>query len=275
MIQAQVIKPEGTLSVTSSPSNCSLMINGTYIGKTPITLKRKTGTYTLTFDCKGYKTLTRSVKIISGKTTKCDVKLSRIPSKSLTPLDSLMSLADYLIKKSVLLPAESSFDEEGKGILSFQKNVIKYATHVKTIYDNMVEDKVSGNQTDDELATLVKQNLLKILQSQELEKTCLSEALSIITVMSEKEGFAKQMFNKELVVKTMAYANTSPIPDNNSELIMNYTSNNKFNEAITVIRDGLLDPKVIARYSSFLSCFKNFFDAGDLRLEEIRNNAGK
>ena len=72
----------GTLKITSSPSDAVVKIDGEYMGTTPLTLKKyKAGTYRITFSAEGYKTKTQSVTVTAGKTTNCDVILSRIPSE--------------------------------------------------------------------------------------------------------------------------------------------------------------------------------------------------
>ena len=72
----------GTLSITSTPSDAVVKIDGEYMGTTPLTLKKyKAGTYRITFSAEGYETKTQSVTVTAGKTTNCDVILSRIPSE--------------------------------------------------------------------------------------------------------------------------------------------------------------------------------------------------
>lgn len=275
---AQIINPDavnkpkqvsGIISITSNPKGCSVIIGNDYIGKTPLKIKKVAGTYNVTCEYEGYLSQSKTVKVNGGKTVKCSIILEK-PQP--TPKDSLLMLANEFISKTPFLPEESSLDEEGKGILTFQKDVIKYATHIKSLYVDLLETTIPSNQTDEALAALIKGNLLKILHSQELEKSCLNDALSMITNMSKKEGLAKQGFNKELVIKAMAN-NTSPVPDDNSNLILNLCNEAKFTEALKVTNEGLLNPKVILRYKSFLICWKNFYNVGDLRLEEIKHSS--
>lgn len=277
--QAQVDKPvppvysTGTLVITSSPEKCSVVIDGVKNGKTtPLTLNKKVGTYKVTCEHDGYLPKTISVKVNRGKTTKCNLKLEK---GAISAKDSILLLAEAFISKTTFLPAESTLDEEGKGILTFQKDVIKYASHIKILYTDIVGETLPKDATDESLAMLTRGNLLKILQSQNLEKSCLDDALKMITVMSQKDGVAKQGFNKELVVQVIANQNISPVPNNNSDLILSLTKELKFQEALKVISDGLLEPQVLARYKSFLICWNNFYNVADLRLEEIKNSSPK
>ena len=260
----------GAISITSNPVGCSIIINGKNEGKSPINLNKTAGTYTIVFDLKGFKSQTKSAKVTSGKTTKIYAELEPVPP---TPQDSILLLTDRLISKTPFLPSESLLDDEGKGILAFQKNAIKYALHVKSLYTEIVGATIPSDITDESFAMLAKNNLLKILQSQNLEKSCLNDALKMITVMTQKEGVAKQGFNKEYVIQVMAYQNIIPVPNNNSDLILSLTAESKFREALKVIIDGLLDPQVVARYKAFLNCWNHFYNIADVRLEEIKNSS--
>lgn len=68
----------GTLSITSTPSDAAIKINGEYMGTTPLTLKnRKAGTYRVTFSAEGYDTKTQSVTVTAGKTATCSATLKK------------------------------------------------------------------------------------------------------------------------------------------------------------------------------------------------------
>ena len=68
----------GTLSITSTPSDVSIKLDGEYIGTTPLTLKnRKPGSYKVTFSAEGYETTTKSVTVSAGKTAMCNATLNK------------------------------------------------------------------------------------------------------------------------------------------------------------------------------------------------------
>ncbi len=69
----------GTLSITSTPSDAAVKIDGEYMGTTPLTLKnRKAGTYKVTFSAEGYETTTKSITISAGKTANCSATLKKL-----------------------------------------------------------------------------------------------------------------------------------------------------------------------------------------------------
>lgn len=68
----------GTLSITSTPSDAVIKIDGEYMGTTPLTLKnRKAGTYRITFSAEGFETTTQSVTVTAGKTATCNATLKK------------------------------------------------------------------------------------------------------------------------------------------------------------------------------------------------------
>ena len=68
----------GTLSISSTPSDASVKIDGRYLGTTPLTLdNRKAGTYKVTFSAEGYETVTKSVTVTAGKTATCSATLKK------------------------------------------------------------------------------------------------------------------------------------------------------------------------------------------------------
>ncbi|MBO4802842.1 MAG: SUMF1/EgtB/PvdO family nonheme iron enzyme [Bacteroidaceae bacterium] len=90
----------GTLSITSTPSDAAIKIDGEYMGTTPLTLKnRKAGTYRITFSAEGYETTTQSVTVTAGKMATCSATLKKKqaqqpaqqPTPSTTPSTSSAS----------------------------------------------------------------------------------------------------------------------------------------------------------------------------------------
>ena len=68
----------GTLTISSTPSDAAVKIDGEYMGTTPLTLKnRKPGTYRVTFSAEGYETQTQSVTVAAGKTASCSATLKK------------------------------------------------------------------------------------------------------------------------------------------------------------------------------------------------------
>ena len=82
----------GTLSITSTPSDAAIKIDGEYMGTTPLTLRnRRSGTYSVTFSAEGYETTTRSITVIAGQTATCNATLKRkqTPQQPSTPAQSV------------------------------------------------------------------------------------------------------------------------------------------------------------------------------------------
>ena len=80
--QDRVVRPHktttGTLSITSSPTDAAVKIDGEYMGTTPLTLRnRKAGKYTVTVSYEGYDSQTRTATVTAGKTATCSVSLKK------------------------------------------------------------------------------------------------------------------------------------------------------------------------------------------------------
>ena len=98
----------GTLSITSTPSDAVIKIDGEYMGTTPLTLKnRKAGTYSITFSAEGYESMTQSVSVTAGKTATCIATLKKkqmsvtqmtIDEFIYNPTDSLAACSQYQLK---------------------------------------------------------------------------------------------------------------------------------------------------------------------------------
>lgn len=72
------INPEdllGTLSVTTTPADAEVWINGDFAGRTPLSKGLAIGTYTLKITSTGYKDVTQQVEITSRATTTVSLKL--------------------------------------------------------------------------------------------------------------------------------------------------------------------------------------------------------
>lgn len=67
---------KGTLRITSSPSNASVYLNNTYVGKTPFMEKLAEGEYDVKLLLKGYRTYARKVQINKKQTAFIDAELS-------------------------------------------------------------------------------------------------------------------------------------------------------------------------------------------------------
>lgn len=80
--QTQPVKPPkvttGTISITSTPTDAAVKIDGEYMGTTPLTLRnRKAGTYSITVSNEGYDSQTRTITVTAGKTATCSVTLKK------------------------------------------------------------------------------------------------------------------------------------------------------------------------------------------------------
>lgn len=80
--QDRVVRPHktttGTLSITSSPTDAAVKIDGEYMGTTPLTLRnRKAGKYQITVSYEGYTSETKSVTVTAGKTATCSISLKK------------------------------------------------------------------------------------------------------------------------------------------------------------------------------------------------------
>lgn len=68
----------GTLSITSSPSDAVVKVDGKYMGTTPLTLDNQNpGIYKMTLSAEGYQTDTLSVIVSVGKTSTCSATLKQ------------------------------------------------------------------------------------------------------------------------------------------------------------------------------------------------------
>ena len=65
-----------TLTISSTPSDAVVKIDGKYMGETPLILeKQKPGTYSIAISAEGYETMTESVTVTPGKTATCSAIL--------------------------------------------------------------------------------------------------------------------------------------------------------------------------------------------------------
>jgi len=68
----------GTLDITSHPDGARVMINDEYYNRTPMKTKLRSGVYTVKLNKRGYKPLTREVRVRQGKVTSRDFELEKI-----------------------------------------------------------------------------------------------------------------------------------------------------------------------------------------------------
>ncbi len=68
----------GALTITSTPSDAAIKIDGKYVGNSPLILeKQKVGSYQVTFNAEGYETQSRTATVTAGKTATCNVTLKK------------------------------------------------------------------------------------------------------------------------------------------------------------------------------------------------------
>jgi len=68
---------QGTLKVNASPTSGTVSLDGTEVGKTPLSRSVEAGTHTVRVSAGGYEPVTDSVRIEAGQTEQLDVQLQR------------------------------------------------------------------------------------------------------------------------------------------------------------------------------------------------------
>ena len=266
-------KKTGTISINSiTPSVCTVKINGEHIGKTPVNIKKGKGKYTITFEAEGYETLTKTVNVIVGKTTKYDVILEL---KKLTPKDSLLLIANEILTMKTYYMEDFVLNDEGKNIVSLQQNTLKYARNIIDIYKTSVsKEKASGN-TDEELKAIITNNVLRMQNNTTLETSCTKQSIKLITDLQKTKSNVKVaiQFVYSTLLKLSKVSEETPLTQEKTNQITELIGQVKFAEAAGIIDDCLLQKKIIERYSLFLKFLKDFFNAGNMRLEELKKEA--
>lgn len=279
IMQAQIQKPnpidppikKGTLVVTSSPSGSSVTINGEFIGKTPITLKRNPGTYNLSFDSEGYNTQDMSVKVFSGKTTKCNAKLEVMPKQLPSPRDSIISVANEIIDMNTSYNL-STMNSEEKDLVSFQTFATDYAKGVKEMYGRIISRDDAAKLSIEELKVIITNCVLRNQHCNNLEKPCIQSALTMFHNMEEAQSNVYQGVDMLELTKLAEIVQKQVLTSESTAKIVELIGQVKLTEALDMYQQGLLNPDIIERYKTFLSVLKGFYVLSNMRLTEIKTN---
>ena len=141
----------GTLDITSHPNGARVMINDEYYNRTPMKTKLRSGVYIVKLNKRGYKPLTREVRIRKGKVTSRNFELEKIrprPRKGRLKIYSHPENAKVVIQDreygrtpvEVQLPEGNYFVEiKKKGYLPYEKEV--YVERREVTYINADLDK--------------------------------------------------------------------------------------------------------------------------------------
>lgn len=136
----------GTLDITSHPGGARVMINDEYYNRTPMKTKLRPGVYTVKLNKRGYKSLTREVRVRRGKVTSRNFELEKIrprPRRGKLKIYSYPENAKVVIQDreygrtpvEVQLPEGNYFVEiKKKGYLPYEREV--YVEHREVIYIN-------------------------------------------------------------------------------------------------------------------------------------------
>ena len=263
---------KGTLSLSSVPNGCFIKINGESVGTTPLKIKKDKGYYEITFDAVGYESQTKNVNLIAGKTISCKVELEKI---KLTKKDSLLLLANEILGMKSYYAEDFIMNEEGQNIDSFQKNTSKYVQNIKNIYESSVSKEKGEKMSDEELKAIITNNVLRMQNNSNLETTCLTKSISIVSNLQKTESYVKVsiQFNYSTLSKLATLAKEQPLTNEKTNQIVELIGQSKLADAAGIIDDSLNEEKIIERYMLFLTFLKNFYDAGNMRLEELKKEA--
>lgn len=262
--------PTGTISISSTPHGCYVKINGETVGKTPLKIKKPVGKYEVIFDLIGFETISKTITVTAGKTTRCNVKMSE---KKLTPLDSLLITADEIMEMKSVYTGNFLLNEEGNNIVSFQKDVINYVRNVKDIYTSSVSKEKGANMSDEELKAIITNNLLRYMNNPKMEGACTKQAMTFVKNIMLNETNVKYSVN--FVYGTLQQLESAskyqPLDTEKVSTIGIFVGQGKYAEAAGIIDEALHEVQIVKRYSLFFKFLKDFFNAGNMRLEELKD----
>ena len=134
-VDLKPIQRFGTLDITSHPDGARVMIDDEYYNRTPMKTKLRPGAYTVKLSKRGYKPLTREVRVRQGKVTSRDFEMEKVrplPRKGRLKIYSYPENARVVIKGreygrtpvEVQLPEGNYFIEiKKKGYLPYEREV--------------------------------------------------------------------------------------------------------------------------------------------------------
>jgi PEGA domain len=76
---AQAQEELGILNIVSNPTGADVMVDGSFVGDAPATLKLKPGDHTISVQRAGYQVWTRQLKVFTGENVKLDATLLKQP----------------------------------------------------------------------------------------------------------------------------------------------------------------------------------------------------
>ena len=260
---------KGTISISSVPNGCFVKINGESVGTTPLKIKKEKGNYEITFDAVGHKSQTKNVNVIAGKTTNCKVELEEI---KMTKKDSLILLADELLGMRSYYAEDFTLNEEGQNIVLFQKNIAKYVLNIKNIYESSVSKEEGDKMTIEQLKAVITNNVLRMLNNSDLESECLTKVMTMVSNLQKTESNVRisVQFTYSTLVKLATLAKEQPLTQEKSKHIVELIGQEKLAEAAGIIDESLNEEKIIERYLLFFKFLKDFHNAGNMRLEELK-----
>ena len=262
-------RPRGKISFTSTPAGCSVSIDEIPLeGKvTPFSLEKAEGSYNITFSHKDYISQSKSVRVTSGKTTKCYVKMS---AKTISPRDSITLIANEIIAMNNSYDY-STLNSEEKDIASFQANAINYAKGVKELYESMIKKEDASKLSIDELKVIITNSVLRNQQCSNLESPCIQSAMKMFQNMADAKSNVYQGVNVVELAKLAEIVQKQALTSEYTAKVVDLIGQIKLIEALDFYQQRLLDPEIIERYNSFLSVLKGFFTLSNMRLAEIKN----
>jgi hypothetical protein len=263
---------KGTISISSVPNGCFIKINGESVGTTPLKIKKEKGYYKITFDAAGYESQTKNVNVIAGKTINCKVKLEEI---KLTKKDSLFLLADELLGMRSYYADDFTLNEEGQNIVSFQKNTSKYVQNIKNIYESSVSKEKGDKMTVEQLKAIITNNVIRMQNNSDLESACTTKAMSIVSNLQKTESKVKLSieFTYSTLFRLATLSKEQPLTQEKTNKIVELIGQVKLADAAGIIDDSLNEEKIIERYMLFVRFLKDFYNAGNMRLEELKKES--
>ena len=262
----------GKISITSVPSGSFVKINGESVGKTPLTVSKNKGVYNITFDLEGFETTSKKVSVVAGKTVNCKGVLTE---KKLSQKDSLLLIVDELISMKSYYVEDFPLNDEAKNIVSFQNDAAKYARNLKDIYQSSVTKDKGIAMSEEDLKAVITNNVLRMQNNDKLESACQKEAIAIVTNLQPTESNVKTsiQFVYSTLLELEPYSHEQALTSEKTSEIVNLIGQRKLADAAGVIDDSLNRERILKRYILFLKFYRDFYNAGNMRLEELKQAA--
>ena len=130
-----LLENPGYLSVSSSPTNASVYIDGAYEGTTPLNEALSPGTHSVRVTKNGYSSYSTSVRIYEGQTNSINVSLSPVTSTGYLSVSSTPKYADVYVDNSYMgqTPLTITTDE---GVHAVRLQKTGYSTYTASVRVN-------------------------------------------------------------------------------------------------------------------------------------------